>query len=160
VCGLHEEREKTICDAGEDEIYIHDGKKIAINKEVLVDEVLADLGVAMSDLRVAKASEVGNIFNLGTRFSGALDLYYQDEQGQKQSVWMGSYGIGPARVMGVIAEVLADDKGLVWPEAVAPFSLHLLTLAKNKDTDAYKQAEELYSTLTKRGVEVLFDDRL
>jgi prolyl-tRNA synthetase len=150
---------QTICDAGEDEIYIHDGKKIAINKEVLVDEVLADLGVAMSDLRVAKASEVGNIFNLGTRFSGALDLYYQDEQGQKQSVWMGSYGIGPARVMGVIAEVLADDKGLVWPEAVAPFSLHLLTLAKNKDTDAYKQAEELYSTLTKRGVEVLFDDR-
>ncbi len=149
---------QTICDAGEDEIYIHDGKKIAINKEVMLPEVLADLGVTENELRVAKASEVGNIFNLGTRFSEALDLSYQDEHGMKMPVWMGSYGLGPARIMGVICESLADEKGLVWPAAVSPFSLHLITLAK-PDTETYKKAGDLYTTLTSQGVEVLFDDR-
>lgn len=149
---------QTVCDAGEDEIYIHDGKKIAINKEVMLPEVLSDLGVSESELRVAKASEVGNIFNLGTRFSEALNLSYQNEDGTMQPVWMGSYGLGPARIMGVICESLADEKGLVWPASVAPFSLHLISLGKN-DTDTKRKAEEIYSTLTSRGVEVLFDDR-
>ena len=112
-----------------------------------------------SDLRVVKASEVGNIFNLGTRFSEALELSYQDEHGNKQSVWMGSYGIGPARVMGVIAETLSDDKGLIWPTSVAPYSVHLIVLGKDKDGETYKQAEELYKKLTEAHVEVLFDDR-
>jgi prolyl-tRNA synthetase len=150
---------QTICDAGEDEIYIHDGKKIAINKEVMTPEVLQDLDVKESDLRVAKASEVGNIFNLGTRFSNALELNYQNEKGEKSEVWMGSYGLGPARIMGVICETLADERGLVWPTSVAPFSLHLVALNKDKTSESYKLAEELYNTLTARGVEVLFDDR-
>lgn len=150
---------QTVCDAGEDEIYIHDGKKIAINKEVMAPEVLQDLGVVESDLRVAKASEVGNIFNLGTRFSTALELTYQNEKGETGEVWMGSYGLGPARIMGVICETLADEKGLVWPTSIAPFSLHLLALSKDKDSESYKLAEELYTTLTNRGVEILFDDR-
>jgi prolyl-tRNA synthetase len=149
---------QTVCDAGEDEIYIHDGKKIAINKEVMLPEVLSDLGVSESELRVAKASEVGNIFNLGTRFSEALNLSYQNEDGTIQPVWMGSYGLGPARIMGVICESLADEKGLVWPASVAPFSLHLISLGKS-DTDTKRKAEEIYSTLVSRGVEVLFDDR-
>lgn len=149
---------QTICEAGEDDIYIHDAKKIAINKEVLLPEVLADLGVKEDELRVAKASEVGNIFNLGTRFSDALNVSYQDENGEKQLVWMGSYGLGPARIMGVICESLADDKGLVWPAAIAPFSLHLVSLAKDNE-EVTRKAEELYATLTARGVEVLFDDR-
>ncbi len=150
---------QTICDAGEDEIYIHDGKRIAINKEVMLPEVLADLGVKQEDLRVEKASEVGNIFNLGTRFSEALELSYQDEEGISQPVWMGSYGIGPARVMGVIVELLSDAKGLVWPAEVAPFSVHLISLSKDKDSQAAKTAEELYTKLTDAHVEVLFDDR-
>lgn len=150
---------QTICDAGEDEIYIHDGKKIAINKEVMTPEVLQDLDVKESDLRAAKASEVGNIFNLGTRFSNALELNYQNEKGEKSEVWMGSYGLGPARIMGVICETLADERGLVWPTSVAPFSLHLVALNKDKASESYKLAEELYNTLTARGVEVLFDDR-
>lgn len=150
---------QTICDAGEDDIYIHDEKHIAINKEVMLPEVLKDLGIHESDLRMVKASEVGNIFNLGTRFSEALELHYQDEHGEKQPVWMGSYGIGPARVMGVIAETLSDDKGLVWPTSVAPYSVHLIVLGKDKDGDAYTQAEELYKQLTANHVEVLFDDR-
>lgn len=149
---------QTICDAGEDEIYIHDGKRIAINKEVMLPEVLNDLGVKEDELRVAKASEVGNIFNLGTRFSEALSLNYQDEDGNMQPVWMGSYGLGPARIMGVICESLADDKGLVWPSSVSPFSLHLVSLSKI-GTNVQKKAEELYNTLLSRGVEVLFDDR-
>lgn len=149
---------QTICDAGEDEIYIHDGKKIAINKEVMLPEVLSDLDINEGELRIAKASEVGNIFNLGTRFSDALDLSYQDEHGNKQSVWMGSYGLGPARIMGVLCESLADDKGLVWPATVSPFSLHLVSLAR-PNTETHTKAEELYNTLTSRGVEVLFDDR-
>ena len=150
---------QTICDAGEDEIYIHDGKRIAINKEVMLPEVLSDLGVKESELRVEKASEVGNIFNLGTRFSDALELSYQDEEGKSNPVWMGSYGIGPARVMGVIVELLSDAKGLVWPAEVAPFSVHLISLAKDKESQAAKTAEELYKKLTDAHVEVLFDDR-
>lgn len=150
---------QTVCDAGEDDIYIHDTKHIAINKEVMLPEVLADLGIQESELRVAKASEVGNIFNLGTRFSDALELSYQDEHGNKQPVWMGSYGIGPARVMGVIAETLSDEKGLIWPSTVAPYSVHLIVLGKDKDGETHKQAEELYKKLTDSHVEVLFDDR-
>ncbi len=150
---------QTICENGEDEIYVHHKKKIAINKEVLTDEVLKDLDVKREDLSIEKASEVGNIFSLGTRFSEALNLSYTDENGEKQLAWMGSYGLGPARIMGVIVESFADDKGLVWPEAVAPFSLHLITIAKDKENDSYKKAEEIYKKLTDAGVEVLFDDR-
>jgi len=150
---------QTVCDAGEDDIYIHDEKHIAINKEVLLPEVLLDLGIEQKDLRIAKASEVGNIFNLGTRFSEALDLTYQDEHGEKHSVWMGSYGIGPARVMGVIAETLSDERGLVWPTSVAPYSVHLIVLGKDKDGETHKHAEDLYKKLLDSHVEVLFDDR-
>jgi prolyl-tRNA synthetase len=150
---------QTICDNGEDEIYISDEKNIAINKEVMNEDVYADLGVSRSALRMSRASEVGNIFNLGTRFSEALGLDYTDEEGKKHPVWMGSYGLGPARIMGVMVEKFADDKGLVWPEAVAPFSLHLISLSKEKNDNAHEQAEMIYEKLTHHGVPVLFDDR-
>ena len=150
---------QTICEGGEDEIFINDKKKIAVNKEVLTDEVLSDLGLNKDELRAVKASEVGNIFSLGTKFSEPLGLTYTDEKGEKQPVWMGSYGLGPARIMGVIVESFADEKGLIWPEAVAPFSLHLVSLFKDKESDSHKQAEDIYKKLTDIGVEVLFDDR-
>jgi len=150
---------QTVCDAGEDEIYIHDEKKIAINKEVYTDEVLNDLGVKKEDLRVAKASEVGNIFSLGVKFSSALNLKYKNEQGEDKDVIMGSYGIGPARVMGVMVELMSDEKGLSWPAAVAPYSLHLVSLHKNENENAYEYAKELYEELTRNGVEVIWDDR-
>lgn len=150
---------QTLTDAGEDEIYISDEKRLAINKEVLNDEVLSDLGLQKENLRVEKAVEVGNIFNLGTRFSDAMNLEYTDENSQKQKVWMGSYGIGPARVMGTIVEVLSDDNGIVWPEAVAPFSLHMVTLFKDKNEEAYKVSEQIYTKLKQAGVDVLWDDR-
>jgi len=149
---------QTITEAGEDTIFVHEGKRLAINKEVLNEEVLAELGVSRSDLVEKKAVEVGNIFNLGTRFSDALGLTYKDAEGNAKSVIMGSYGIGPGRVMGTIAEVRSDENGLIWPEAVAPFAVHLIALF-DKDGTVAKAAEELYANLTKKGVEVLYDDR-
>src|SRR3989344_117475 len=109
---------QTLCNAGEDTIYLSREKKVAINKEVLTDDALADLGLSRSELEEAKAVEAGNIFKLGTRFSEPLGLTYTDETGVKKPVVMGCYGIGPTRLMGIIVEVLADDKGLVWPESV------------------------------------------
>lgn len=147
---------QTITDAGEDIIYINEKEKIAINKEVFTDEVKKDLGLEDSFVE-KKAVEVGNIFTLSTRFSDALGLKYKEEDGSEPSVFMGSYGIGPGRVMGTIVEALSDDKGIVWPESVAPFRVHLLQLG---DSEAVKvAAEKLYTNLTLSKVEVLFDDR-
>ncbi len=149
---------QTISDAGEDTIFVDEKKRVAVNKEVCTDESLTKLGLKREDLLEKKAIEVGNIFNLGTRFSEPLKLLYTDETGAKKPVWMGSYGIGPTRIMGVIVEVLGDEKGLVWPEAVAPFKYHLVSLGKEGD-EITKEAEALYEDFTKAGVEVLYDDR-
>lgn len=145
---------QTITNAGEDIIYVHEGKKIAVNKEVYTDEMLAELGIDKSDMVEKKAVEVGNIFTLGTRFSDALELTFDNESGEKESVFMGSYGIGPGRVMGTIVETLSDDHGIIWPESVAPFTVHLIKIGNVDD-----QAEKIYNDLQKKGIEVLFDDR-
>lgn len=145
---------QTISDVGEDTIYVHEGKKLAINQEVYNDEVLADLGVMREDLVERTAVEVGNIFTLSTKFSDALDLNFTDENGKQQKVFMGSYGIGPSRVMGLLAEHFADEKGLVWPEAVAPFHVHLVQIG-----DVTEEAKKLYDELEAKGIEVLWDDR-
>jgi len=149
---------QTITDAGEDLIYVDEKKKIAINKEVYTDEVIKDLGLNKKDIVEMKASEVGNIFSLGTKFSDAFDLKYVDEKGEKKPVIMGSYGIGPGRVMGTIVETLSDDKGIVWPKSVAPFAVHLIAIS-SENGNALKEAEKIYEALTKADVEVLFDDR-
>jgi len=149
---------QTLTEAGEDIIYIHEKKKIAVNKEVLNDEVLKDLGIKKEELVEKKAVEVGNIFSLGTRFSEPLGLVYTNEEGKPAPVVMGSYGIGPGRVMGTIVEVHADEKGLVWPESVAPFQVHLIAIF-DKAGKVKVEAENLYKKLTDKGVEVLFDDR-
>lgn len=146
---------QTLSEVGEDTIYVHEGKNIAINEEVYTDEVLADLGVLREDLVEKKAVEVGNIFTLGTKFSDALDLVFTNEQGNQQKVIMGSYGIGPSRVMGLIAEHFSDEKGLVWPEDIAPYKVYLVSIGKH----GAKEADSLYDQLVDRGVEVLYDDR-
>jgi prolyl-tRNA synthetase len=149
---------QTLCEAGEDIIYYNEEKKIAVNKEVYTDEALAEIGLTRADLTEGKAIEVGNIFKLGTRFSAPLDLYYLDEAGKKHEVVMGSYGIGPERVMGTVVEAMAKDTGLVWPKEIAPFAVHLVRLS-DEDELTRAEAEEIYNELIKRGVEVLFDDR-
>lgn len=148
---------QTITGAGEDIIYVDEEKGIAVNKEVYTDEVLESLGINKDKLVEQRAVEVGNIFTLGTRFSDALDLAYQDEKGEKKPVFMGSYGIGPGRLMGTIVEVLSDDKGIIWPESVAPFRVHLLALGEKEEIK--KESKKLYDELTKKGITVLFDDR-
>lgn len=148
---------QTLTSAGEDTIYVDESRGIAINKEVHTDEVMQTLGIDKSKLVEHKAVEVGNIFTLGTRFSDALDLKYQTESGDKKSVFMGSYGIGPGRVMGTVVEVLSDDKGIIWPESIAPFAVHLLVLGE--DQAVRNEAEKTFKTLVEAGVEVLFDDR-
>ncbi len=150
---------QTTSDTGEDVIYVDEKKKIAINKEVLTDDVLRDLNLNRKNLVEKKAIEVGNIFNLGTRFSDAFALTYVDETGNKKPVIMGSYGIGPGRVMGTIVETLSDENGIVWPESVAPFRVHLVLLPDKTDGITRKEADELYELLTEEGIETLYDDR-
>ena len=148
---------QTVTDVGEDTIYVHKAKKIAINKEVYNDEVLAELGISKDELQEQKAVEVGNIFSLGTKFSQPLGLSFTDEDGAVKPVIMGSYGIGPGRVMGTIVEQFADERGLVWPEAIAPFSVYLARL--DQTPEVIQKADDLYQQLTQAGVSVLYDDR-
>jgi prolyl-tRNA synthetase len=144
---------QTLSDAGEDIIYVDEKTGIAVNKEVYTDEVLADLGLNKGELVEKKSIETGNIFSLGEKFSAPLELKYKDENGEENNVFMGSYGIGISRLVGAITEIFADEKGLVWPEAIAPFQVHLINLGQDAE------AEELYTQLVNLGVEVLFDDR-
>jgi prolyl-tRNA synthetase len=148
---------QTISDAGEDIVYLSKKDGIAVNKEVYSDEVLKDLHIDKKNITKEKAIEVGNIFKLGTRFSAAFGLNYTDENGEEHPVVMGSYGIGPSRLMGTVAEVLADDKGLVWPKSVAPFTVHLIRIGEDDKTVAH--AEALFETLHRKGIDVLYDDR-
>lgn len=103
---------------------------------------------------VFKGAEVGNIFPLYTKFTKAFNYYFTDEKGAKQSIYMGCYGIGTSRIMGVLVEKFADEKGLVWPDHIAPFAVHLISL-----TGAETRGQEIYDELTKKGIEVLWDDR-
>jgi prolyl-tRNA synthetase len=149
---------QTISPAGEDVIYVHKEKRIAVNKEVYQDDILADLGLNKDELVEEKSIEVGNIFPLGTRFSDVLGLTYKDEEGTAKPVIMGSYGIGPARLMGTVVETFADEKGIVWPEEIAPFRVHLVEIM-SESAEVHAEAAELYRALTEAGVEVLWDDR-
>lgn len=157
---------QALCEAGEDLIYIDEkdfGKglsmengRAAMNKEVWSEELKKNLGI--NAFVEKKAIEVGNIFTLGTKFSEPFDLKYVDETGKDTHVFMGSYGIGLGRLMGTIVEVSNDDKGIIWPEAVSPYQIHLVSLCK--DNDQIKQADEFYNQLIKNGKEVLYDDRI
>lgn len=148
---------QTLSNVGEDTIYIDEKKRIGVNEEVLTDEILSELGINKSDLVEKKAVEVGNIFSLGSKYSDALDLKFTDEQGQKRSVIMGCYGIGVSRLMGLLAEHFADNRGLVWPENVAPAKVYLASLGVEKEI--VSTADNLYKKLQESGVEVLYDDR-
>ena len=144
---------QTLCDAGEDLIHVCYKCKVAVNKEILAEQnTCPECG--SKELKEEKAIEVGNIFPLGTKFSDALDLTYVNEKNEKKSVVMGCYGIGPGRVMGTIVEAMADSKGLVWPENISPFAVHLISIG-----DVKERADELYQKMTDEGVEVLYDDR-
>lgn len=143
---------QTFTPVGEDTVWYNHDKSLVFNDEVFTDEVLADFGAQKSDFTSTTAAEVGNIFTLGYKFSEPLGLEYQDQSGKRQSVYMGCYGIGVSRVMGVIAEKYADDKGLVWPEQIAPFRYYLIGIGER----ATELANELHSQNPNL---ILLDDR-
>ena len=143
---------QTFLEVGEDTVYYNQDKSIVLNKEVYTEEVLNDLGVKPEELQTTNAAEVGNIFKLQTKFTDPLDLKFSDENNAEKIVYMGCYGIGVSRLMGVIAEVYADDKGLVWPESIAPFKYHLIAIGEK----AEKIANDLYD---KKPDSFLYDDR-
>lgn len=143
---------QTILPIGEDTIYFNKDKTVVLNKEVFNDEVLEDLGAKEEKFESTAAAEVGNIFKLKFKYSEPLGLKYIDESNNQQIVYMGCYGIGVSRVMGVIAEKFADEKGLVWPEAVAPFKYYLVGIGKT----GTEKAEKLYES---RKGDILYDDR-
>jgi prolyl-tRNA synthetase len=171
------------CAAGEDEVVLGDG--YAANVEVArqdpgvvrmgggagEDPGQGAAGAAGEDgvggerfvrdgepLRVEKAIEIGNIFKLGTRYSEPLGATYVDERGQTHPIWMGSYGIGPARVVAAAVEQFADEDGISWPLALAPFAVHLVALGK-PGTPERDAADELYARLVQGGVDAIYDDR-
>lgn len=148
---------QTLSEVGEDTIYLDEEKKLAVNEEVYTDENLTKMGLDKSKLVQKKAVEVGNIFPLETKYTDGLDMYFTDEEGKQQSIIMGSYGIGISRLMGIIAEHFADDKGLVWPENIAPAKVYLARLG-NED-EVVKAADDLYHQLQDTNIDVLYDDR-
>lgn len=148
---------QTLSEIGEDTIYVDEQNKIAINHEVYTDENLTKLGLNRDNLVEKRGVEVGNIFPLESKYTDALDVFYADEQGNKQSIIMGCYGIGVSRLVGVIAEHFSDDKGLVWPVNIAPAVVYIARLGEEEQV--VEAADSLYRELTDRGVEVIYDDR-
>ncbi len=142
---------------GEDTVFYCELCDFAQNNEICELKVGDKCPKCGGEIREAKAIEVGNIFPLKNKYSSAFDFKYTDEDGTQKEVMMGCYGIGPSRVLGTVVEIHHDDKGIVWPEAIAPFKVHLLFLGK--DDKIKSTAEKLYQELTEAGVEVLFDDR-
>ncbi len=144
---------QTICPAGEDTLYVNDEQTVAVNEEVL-DEAAAELGIDKSSLKPVVSAEVGNIFKFGSEKSEQMDFTFTDKDGQKKPIYLASYGVGITRVMGVIAEMRSDAKGLVWPRNIAPYQVYLVAIG-----DVQSQADKLYEDLLDAGVEVLYDDR-
>ncbi|MES2630900.1 MAG: aminoacyl--tRNA ligase-related protein [Patescibacteria group bacterium] len=144
---------QTITDAGEDIIYLHRGKNIAINEEV-IDDAIKELGISRDELEKVKTAETGNIFNFGSQKAEEMGLDFVSADDKQHPVFMGSYGIGITRAMGVIAEKFSDEKGLVWPVNIAPYKVYLVSIG-----NVTEQATELYEKLQASGVTVLFDDR-
>ncbi|MCX6766421.1 MAG: His/Gly/Thr/Pro-type tRNA ligase C-terminal domain-containing protein [Candidatus Moranbacteria bacterium] len=143
---------QTETEAGEDIIFVCASCNMAINREIK-DEIAHCPECQNHAFHEKKAVEVGNIFKLGTKYSAPFDLTVMNEKGEKVPVIMGCYGIGLQRLMGTIVELSSDENGIIWPESVAPFQVHLISLGKNEG------AEKIHKDLQKNNIEVLFDDR-
>lgn len=147
---------QTICGAGEDWLYLDREKNVAVNEEVLEDAV-RDLKLDRSKLEKVRSAEVGNIFNFGTEKAEQMGITFADRDNVQKPFYYGSYGIGVTRVMGVIAELFSDDRGLVWPDNIAPYRVYLVTIGT--DSAVLEQGNKVYQALQDAGVDVLWDDR-
>jgi prolyl-tRNA synthetase len=136
---------------------VEPGRDFAFER-VDVRSVLAGDTVNGRPVRIEPAIEVGNIFKLGTRYSERLGASYLDEHGTSQLIWMGSYGIGPARIVAAAVEQFADEKGISWPRSLAPFDVELVVLGK-PGSEERTFADRLYEELQELDLDVLYDDR-
>lgn len=149
---------QTLTPAGEDKIHVCAKCRLAINDEIIAEH--QNCPACGHSERIAETGvEVGNTFKLGNKFSVPFELNYRDEAGKKQPVVMGCYGLGISRLMGAIVEVTADDRGLVWPLAVAPFRAHLISMENNQSSAIAASAKQIYDCLIEAGIETLWDDR-
>ena len=151
---------EVLTDAGEAPVLYCDQCDYCVNVDDIKTYKLGDeCPICHKDkLKSAMASEVGNVFDLGLKYSKAFDLTFNNESGEKTYPIMGCYGIGISRTMGVIVEKFNDERGILWPASIAPFTIHLASLNTN-DEAVIKRADEVYELLTKAGVEVLYDER-
>jgi len=147
-----------LADSGEDKILICPKCDFKSKEEMLKGEVKEKCPKCGKKLIIKKGIEAGHIFKLGTKYSQAFGLYYLDKNGTKQLVEMGCYGIGLGRLMATIVEAHHDQKGIIWPESVAPFKYHLLVFDQ-KEKKVKDFAEKVHQNLVKKGVEILYDDR-
>ncbi|MBI2420798.1 MAG: hypothetical protein HYV38_01810, partial [Candidatus Levybacteria bacterium] len=152
---------QVLAEVGEDTIYFSKAWKYPKNKEVMTEE-----DYKQPDLTEKKAIEVGNIFPLGIeKYAAKMNLLFTEEDGSKKHPYFASYGIGPTRVMGTLAEVYHDDKGLIWPRSVTPYEVYLIGIESPLRQDSEGQArikeetEKVYERLQKAGIEVMYDDR-
>ncbi len=143
---------------GEDTVFYCEKCEFAQNKDIAKVKAGDSCPKCKSKIKESKATEVGNIFRFGTSYSQKMNVYYTNEKGQKELTSLGSYGIGVTRLIGTLVELFHDDKGIVWPEVVAPFRVHLVGLDLS-DKKVHSNAYNVYNLLLKAGVEVLFDDR-
>lgn len=147
---------QTLAEVGEDTIYYCEKCRVAVNKEIIGEQgVCPECG--NKKLQERQAIETGNIFKLGDKFSKPFGFVFKDKDGRDKPVEMACFGMGPSRIMGALAEVFHDDKGIIWPKSVAPYQVHLVSLGA--DENVKKEAKKLYEKLLAKGVEVLYDDR-
>jgi len=147
---------QTITEAGEDTIHICNKCASAINDEIMAEQKVCP-SCGSSDFRIAKAAEVGNIFKLGTKYSAPFDLKFKDSDGSEKPVLMGCFGIGLSRILGTVVEIHNDERGIIWPEDIAPFRIHLIQIENTKKVR--EEAVKLYEALQKENIQVLYDDR-
>ncbi len=148
---------QTLSEHGEDTIYICKKCKLAINQEIIKEQKKCP-NCQGEDFEKKKSIEIANIFILGTRFTEAFGFYFKDNQGKEKKVEMGCYGFGPSRAMGTIVEAFHDEKGIIWPEQVAPFKVHLLKI-NSHESKVDDISEKIYQELQEKGIDVLYDDR-
>lgn len=149
---------QVVSPVGEDSILVCDACDFAANIEVTEAKEGEKCHQCGRTIKLVKAIEAAHIFTLGTKYAKNMDVFYQDEEGKKQDLWFGSYGIGVTRLIGILVEVFHDEKGIIWPESVAPYKVHLVGLDL-EDKEVKERVEKIYKLLETEEIEVLYDDR-
>lgn len=149
---------QVLCDTGEDEIIYCPGGDFSQNTEICKVKEGKQCDLGHGPLKRAKSIEVGNIFRFGTTYSEKMDVSFTDGKGKKQFAYLGSYGIGITRLMGTLVELFYDDRGIIWPEKVAPYQTYLVAIS-DKQKAISDKTDEIYEALRRAGVEILYDDR-